>query len=258
MKKGITLALAICFALLLSVTAFADVAPPTFSTVTVGEKPIPRYTLEYTDGVPDALRKDGTIPAGYTIRVSDVVLINGQKYGMYTVMRGGEPATNEYGVRVFPRDTYHLLLADVLAPEEVETAQGYSSLTESDNLELPVVSQSDAAPTTTTEPTTTVAPTTTAAPPTTTAETTATQTQTQPQTERPTTTAETGLATQTDTTVLVTQTGNAENGAQRGTLQKKLFAFFAAAVILTLTAAVTLTLIRRHKKNPSKKKEAET
>ena len=44
MKKVLSVLLALSMALVLGMTAFADVMPPVFYSVTVGEKPVRRYT----------------------------------------------------------------------------------------------------------------------------------------------------------------------------------------------------------------------
>lgn len=242
MKKMLSLLLALCMALALGVTAFADVAPPVSFSVTVGDKPIPRYTMEYQDNEPSSLVQAGTFYSHQNIPVSYVTVINGEKYGVYTTWNNvNAPITNEYGVRLNKWISYYFLLEDVLSPQEAATAR-----TNGDGYTLPVVTQTQTTTaTTSTQPSTTQTSTAEEAP--TTVAPTQTQSETQLQTETET---DTQIQTpwQTDPTAAEETTEAVGTAAAQGrSVMQTVLVCIAAAGVLALTAAVTLTLLRRKK-----------
>ena len=283
MRKILSFVFVICMALLLTVPAVADVAPVPYFQVTVGDKPITRYRIEYEDDDPVALAEDGVFRAGEQIELTDVIAVNGTKYGSYTTWnQEDEPVTNEYGIRINQWKTSYFLLEDALSPSELKEVD--TTFKQVRELSLPIVTQTNPMPTATETQTSVTAPPTTQPPTTasTTATTTATTTTTTATTT--TTTATTADETRTEAKTQLTETQSQatepedasddydervetdldafdetdvvytyeepDHAPHRGSsaLQNVLICIGCAAV-LALTAAVTLLLIRRKKQN---------
>lgn len=257
MKRAVSVIFAFCMALLLTVPAFADVLPPTYFRVTVGDKPITRYRMIYdTSGQPSDLLEDGKFRTGDQIDVTDVILINGTKYGAYTTWNTDEPITNEHGVRLNQWKTYYFLLEDALSPKEIKEAD--KMLAQKESLSMTIVAQSDTTVTSATETQTAnrTAETQTAQTQMQTANTTAETTTEAETTAETETAAETEPTAETETAAAEETTASGET--QGGRPKSVLPVCIAAAGILGLTAAVTLVLIRRKKQdiqNESKKEE---
>lgn len=118
----------------LSFSAFADILPPSYYVVTVGDEPITRYTKQIDDEGFSYLAEDGTIPAGRELRVLQVFTLDGKKYGRcqerdYSDSWGNTPITAR------PWVSYYFLMEDVFSPEEMATAEDkpdpYAELLES-------------------------------------------------------------------------------------------------------------------------------
>ena len=261
MRKALVVVLLVLLtAQLLVFTAFADILPPSFYTVTVGDKPVTRYKMEHKDGGSDALVEDGTLYAGYNIRVLDIITVNGKKYGEYQErVYLPEAERNSSGNVWGGWKTYYFLLEDVLSPSEMATAEPGAA--EGSTVLIATETQLETKAKTETTVTATVASTTVAAQPSTTqsriVESGTIMTETGLETIQET---ETYSETQgTDATFeenTVTAFAIPEN-VQRRSPQKTILVCVGAAVVFTLTSTVTLALIRRRRSNKQNTLESE-
>ena len=240
MKRLFSCFPAVCMALMLAVPAFADVLPPMFYEVTVGDHAIPRYRLDQTDGAAYSMVKDGSIPAGTRIRVLNEMTVSGKTYGAFQERQivstpGGSAHFGGW-------ETYYFLLDDVRSPYALTTDDRDPTVTEEHTTEvLPTITLPPTTPATTKpQPSVTaVRPETTTADP---APAETTQTQTEETTVSETDMQSSAATTETESSAV---TDEPDTGIDRQTPSRILPICIVASVVLALTAVVTLALIRR-------------
>lgn len=250
MRKFISIPLVFFLALLLSVSVFADVLPPSMYSVTVGSMPIRKFKSVDNGDSSFSLVNDGTVESGRHIDIINIVTVNGQDYGVYQTRQFIPESERDSSGRALGNwESHYVLMSDVYSLLNTGVTEFIAETNEETEPPTVLTNPPQTAVTTAeTTASTTKTSTTSSAPETTTAQPiseTETETDTQPA-EETTETLQTETTSEPETTVLY----DAETDAQTRSPKQIILLCLCAAVVLTLTAVVTLVLIRRKRNRP--------